>query len=103
MTQQAHSLLFSSFGVDVHINRSIDALIDDEDGQFTINAASERAPETGVFWCITLRVLNGQVAKARSVEDDALDARVNDGFDLFGMQPRACNELSKTLTGFVSA
>ena len=101
MAQQPHRLLFASFGIDVHVNRAVNALVDDHDGKFSVDASCQNAPQQSVLRSVVLRVINGKVAQARAVEDNALNASGDDRFDVLCVEPGACDELRNSLPGLV--
>ena len=100
VAQQPHVLLLSSFRIHVHVDGAMDALVDDDHRQFTVYTANQTPPELLVFGCVVLGVVDGEVAQTGAVNDDPLNAGVDNCLDMFGMQPWTCNKLSESLPGF---
>ncbi len=97
VAQQPHRLLFASLGIDVHVNRAVNALIDDHNGEFSVDAPCQNAPQQGVLGCVVLRIVDGEVTESRAVDDNALNAGGDDRFDVLSMEPGTCNELRNAL------
>ena len=97
--QQSHGLLLPSFGVDVHVDGTVDALIDHDNGQLTIDASGQDTPQEGVFGSVVLRVVDGEVPQPRPVEHHALNTRADHGLNVLGVQPGSCDELGDSNTG----
>ena len=73
MPEQTHRLLLSALGIHVHVYRSVDALIDDDHREFTVDAAREDAPQECIFRSVILRIVDGEMAESGAVKHNALN------------------------------
>ena len=101
VTQQPHGLLFSPFGIHVHVDGAVNALVDHDHREFAIDASRQNAPQTEVFGSIVLRIVDGEVPQSCPLKHHALDARADHCLDLFGVEPWPCDELGDSDPGFI--